>query len=562
VSRVALVTAAFVAAVAVWGLSLPPRSTRLVSDWSDGTVRGLLHVHSRGSDGRGSLDEIAAAAARAGLRFLVVTDHGDGTRAPEPPSYRSGVLLLDAVEVSTRGGHYLALGLPKAPYPLGGEPADVVEDVRRLGGFGIAAHPDSAKGALQWRAWDARIDGIEWFNADSQWRDESRWRLLPTLLQYPLRPAETVVSLFDRPVSALRQWDELAARRRVVGFAAADAHARMGWRGKAEPYDESLYVRAPSYESVFRAFSMRAELRDPLTGDGVRDARLILDAVRGGRVYAAFDAVAGPAVLDFHAGSATARAWQGGWLPGGDGAVRFDARANLPPGGSLVLLRNGNQVAQATGQALAHDDTQPGAYRIEATVPGAPGSPPLPWIVSNPIYVGPAYAPATPEPPSAAPALASLELPSGIWRIEKDQGSTGTFANTGTPEGVIREFAFQLAGAGTSPFVALVTDEAGATHDATRLSFRARASRPLRLSVQARAANGATEPVRWQRSVYLDGTPREVTVAFADMRVAGTGERAALAPARISSILFVIDTTNARPGEGGRVWITRLRTER
>jgi hypothetical protein len=138
----------------------------------------------------------------------------------------------------------------------------------------------------------------------------------------------------------------------------------------------------------------------------------------------------------------------------------------------------------------------------------------------------------------------------------------GRFANTDTPDGVIREFAFHLAGAGTSPCVALVTDETGAMHDATRLAFRARASRPLRLSVQARAAEGAAEPRRWQRSVYLDGTPRDVTVAFADMRLAGTGGRVALAPARISSILFVVDTTNARPGDGARVWITRLRTER
>jgi len=564
--RVLIVLSPVLAWVLWAAVTLPPSARPLAGaalvPGTPPTARGAYHIHSRASDGTGTIDDIARAAAEAGLQFVIITDHGNATRPMEAPRYVGSVLCIEAVEISTTDGHYAALDLPAPPYPLAGEGRDVAEDVARLGGFGIAAHPDSVKDTLQWRAWDARVDGIEWFNADSQWRDESRWRLLPTLLQYPLRPAETVASLFDRPVSALRQWDELTARRRVVGFAAADAHARMGWRGKADPYDESLYVRAPSYESVFRAFSMRAELEAPLTGDGARDARLILDAVRAGRIYAAFDAVAGPGVLDFRAGSATARARQGGWIPDGDGAVRFDARANLPPGGSLVLLRNGHQVAQATGQALAYADTQPGAYRVEARIPGAPGSPPLPWIVSNPIYVGPGYAPAGPDRPFAATAQATLELPSGIWRIEKDPGSTGTFANTAAPDGVIREFAFQLAAAGASPFVALVTDETGPMHDAARLSFRARASRPLRLSVQARVADGAAEGRRWQRSVYLDGTPREVTVAFADMRLAGTGERAALAPARISSLLFVVDTTNARAGDGGRVWITHLRTER
>ena len=57
---------------------------------------------------------------RAGLKFIVVTDHGDATRAPDPPVYRDGVLCLDAVEISTAGGHYIALDMPKAPYPLGG----------------------------------------------------------------------------------------------------------------------------------------------------------------------------------------------------------------------------------------------------------------------------------------------------------------------------------------------------------------------------------------------------------------------------------------------------------
>ena len=42
------------------------------------------------------------------------------------------------------------IGLPVAPYPLGGEARDVLEDVRRLGGFGIVAHPDSPKEALRW----------------------------------------------------------------------------------------------------------------------------------------------------------------------------------------------------------------------------------------------------------------------------------------------------------------------------------------------------------------------------------------------------------------------------
>ncbi len=57
------------------------------------TVRGVYHVHTVRSDGSGTPDEVAAAAARAGLHFVILTDHGDGTRPPDPPAYRNGVLM-------------------------------------------------------------------------------------------------------------------------------------------------------------------------------------------------------------------------------------------------------------------------------------------------------------------------------------------------------------------------------------------------------------------------------------------------------------------------------------
>ena len=158
------ITAALVAAVAVWGsLAMPPRRLTLTAR-PDGTIAGIIHVHTDRSDGLSGPDDIAAIAAHVGLGFVVFTDHGDGTRAPDPPTYRSGVLCLDGVEISTTGGHYIALDMSASPYPLGGEARDVVQDVRRLGGFGIVAHPDSPKPQLQWREWTAPFDAMELFD--------------------------------------------------------------------------------------------------------------------------------------------------------------------------------------------------------------------------------------------------------------------------------------------------------------------------------------------------------------------------------------------------------------
>ena len=114
--------------LAVIVLLLPPQTLHRDTDAGiPAGVRGALHVHTIRSDGSGSVDDVAAAAGRAGLQFVVFSDHGDGRRPVLAPSYRHGVLCIDAVEISSAGGHILAIGLTKATgYPLGGEPRDVI----------------------------------------------------------------------------------------------------------------------------------------------------------------------------------------------------------------------------------------------------------------------------------------------------------------------------------------------------------------------------------------------------------------------------------------------------
>ena len=196
------------------------------------TIRGSLHVHTIRSDGTGSVEDVAEAARRAGLQFVVLTDHGDGTREPALPAYRAGVLMIDAVEISTTGGHYVALGMGRAPYRLAGEPRDVVGDVTRLGGFGIVAHPDSPREELRWRDWSLPFEGIEWLNADTEWRNEGTLGVARALVTYWLRGPETIAAGFDRPDTPFAEWDALSQyppgdRRGRARCARADWPARQ-----------------------------------------------------------------------------------------------------------------------------------------------------------------------------------------------------------------------------------------------------------------------------------------------------------------------------------------------
>jgi hypothetical protein len=557
-STLALV-AVIAASVFLFVWALPPRPEPLdASAWAElaaRTVPGAYHIHTTRSDGLGDRAAVAAAAARAGLKFVILTDHGDGTRPPDPPIYLDGVLVLDGVEISTDEGHYVAFDMPRAPYPLGGAAESVVEDVARLGGFGIAAHADSPKPVLRWTDERAPIDGIEWLNTDSEWRGESRASLARAGLAYFLRPGPALAGLFDRPVT-LDRWDRLAADRQVVGLAGADAHGGVGRRAEDPGRTMAGIVGIPSYEASFRAFSNRVVLEGPLLGNPAVDARAILGAIRKGSVFTAIDALAGPAFLDFHVEAALDRVGMGG-LAGADSDATIVARASMPRDAQLVLWRRGREVSSTRDTLRRAVTGATGAYRVEVRIPGAPGEPPIPWLVSNPIYFGgeekggPRAAPAPAQPgsiqPSPNPAPASI--PPFPWRIEKDPASSAVVRTRGGEVSL----QYQLGGGErNSQFVALATDlqpQPFTTIDLTLVG-----DRPLRVSVQLRRADGA----RWGRSYYVDPAGSSLRIPIADLRSLGGGNATArISAGEAASLLVVVDLANASPGRSGVLRVVR-----
>ncbi len=536
-----IVTAALVAAVAVLILASLPQRRLTLPDSTDGTVPGILHVHTNRSDGRSSPDEVAAAAARAGLKFLIFTDHGDATRTPDPPTYRSGVLCLDGVEISTTGGHYVALDLPASPYPLAGEPRDVVEDVRRLGGFGIAAHPDSPKSELQWSDWDAPFDGVELMNPDTNWRvwaqqasggassipaGGSAWsarrRLALSLLDYPFRPSETISSLMqlESSGSAVPRWASVASRRRLVAIAGIDAHAKLALRG--DPGENGFALPFPGYESSFRVLSVHVTTDRPLTGNAAADASTLVRGIRSGHLYVAVDAAAAPPSFDFSATNSRGTV-HGGDEIAADGPVTLRVRSNAPAGFSTAVwsgtrvLSGGHHEPEFTVVAPA----EPAVYWVEIRSTGRAA--PMTWVRSNAIYVR-SGEPA-PRPPARPPASATQTIFDGasvaVWRAEHDALSVGAVELAGSVSGNDMRFRFGLAGGDpVGQFSALVHDIPADAFVADRVTFTVRGERRMRISVQLRGGEGVVD--RWQRSVYVDTVDREHTVYFDDCKPVGT----------------------------------------
>ena len=527
------------------------------------TARGAFHIHSDRSDGSGSVDAIAAAASRAGLQFIVLTDHGDGTRRPDPPAYRSGVLTIDAVELNTTGGHYAVLGLPATPYPFAGTPEDVIEDVRRLGGFGVAAHPGSPRTSLSWQSWDVAFDGIEWINADSEWRDEPRLPIVRAFLTYLLRAPESIAKLLDRPTAVLERWDDVGLRRRVTALAGSDAHARLGFRRGSDPDRSSIHVRVPGYEASFRTFSNHVVLDAPLSGHAETDAATLLAAIRHGRVYTVIDGLATPGGLSFTATSGSQSARLGDDLVI-DGDVLLRASANAPPGTTLVLLRNGQRVHEVTDGVLeTNGGKEPAVYRIEAYTADGPGGPPVPWILSNAIYAGLTRAPA--RPPVQAAPTSRIPARSTEAGAEFGANDTSTISPALLKDPRARRFAgdpaiawsFNLSpGIAAGQFAAVRLPVSGGLAAFDRVVFRVSSPRPIRAWVQLRAPVGDAD--RWGRTFYADAESRVIDIPLRTFAPIGRTVSDLPPLDRVDALLFVVDTLNSLPGTKGELMISEV----
>jgi hypothetical protein len=569
-------TAALLAAVAVWiGFTIPSRPIRLAAP-TDGTIPGIIHVHTSRSDGLSAPDEIAAAAARAGLKFLVFTDHGDAMRKPDPPQYRSGVLCMDGVEISTSGGHYVAIDMPASPYPLAGEARDVVEDVRRLGGFGIAAHPDSPKPELRWREWHAPIDGVELLNPDTGWRlwaqqandNSERWsarrRLLAALIDYPFRPAAVITSLI-RPSGAVPDWDALTRRRRVVAIAGVDAHAKIAPRS-GDPGDSRYALPFPSYESSFRVMSSHVKPDRPFSGDAVADARVLMRAIRSGHLYTAVDGAATPASFEFTATNEHGTVNEGDEL-GVGGPVTLRVRSNAPSEFTTIIWKGGGKVFSTDHHEqdfTAQAPPEPAVYWVEIRATGRAAQ--VTWVRSNPIYVrGPEAVERLPDHPAATQRVPIFDGTANGWRVEHDPLSLAAVEVAPSADRAELRFRYRLAGgASVGQVVALAFDTPRGVAGYDRLSFSIRAEHPMRISVQLRAGDdqGAASRERWKRTVYVDGSAQDRTIFFDDLMPVGETHTVRPIADGIRTVLFVVDATNTKLGDSARIWIKKAALER
>jgi hypothetical protein len=345
---------------------------RLEAALADRAV-GAFHVHSVSShDCDVTLEEITARAASLGLDFVVVTDHNNQLAGPVRIN---DVLVVSSAETSTPFGHVINLGGSQvlAKKDRGG--LDIHDKLRAVGGVPIITHPADNK-----RPWTGPLGGAGGLEIASFASSARRQGgpvfvgLLPSLIAYRLNPPLALAQVYDRDERALKRWDE-ESNPRMVGLCGTDTHGRY--------IDVGLNMSA-----------WLVGLTEPLPADPDAQPTAIIEHLTSGHFYCVAGLFGRDVLFELVARRSGEVIASTGDVARADAVDELTVTAprSTTETPTIVLLRNGEEVARTQGTHLRYAQPSAGTYRTEVRLP-VPGIlfgyRIVPVIYSNRIRVAP-----------------------------------------------------------------------------------------------------------------------------------------------------------------------------
>ena len=251
-----------------------PRSAASGERTSEGylDLRGVTHVHTeRSRDSRGRLADVVAAARSAGLDWVGFAEHRRRSARGERrlPSRVGALTLIPGWEVSASGGSLLLMGIRPRPPHFGSSGAAIAWAHER-GGLAFAGHVE--RSTLLREPGAALLDGVEVANLHAELVARGGRFALAALV---LPASAALRTLLHARTENIRAWEKLPGAPALTG--GVDAHAKLRVLGSLGTLDR--------YVDAFRALTTHVHSQD-------REMSSILEALRAGRSYVAFEGLA------------------------------------------------------------------------------------------------------------------------------------------------------------------------------------------------------------------------------------------------------------------------------
>ncbi|MCZ6631776.1 MAG: CehA/McbA family metallohydrolase [bacterium] len=329
---------------------------------------GAIHIHSKYSDGSGSIPCILEDAKKAELDFITLTDHNTlSARVARWEGWHGNLLLMVGEEVSSRKGHCLALGT-KQRVSHRQPPAGIIDDIQIQDGLSFIAHPHGSYRPLikrknhAWRDWTITgFTGLELWSYMFDWIKDFHYLRFYQHYRYPERFIEG-----PNP-QTLQLWDQFCQTSRCVAIGGVDAHARK--------YPIVGFTVFP-YEQTFRTLRTHILTHEAFSKNASKDIPIALQSLRQGHCFIGYDFLHNTTHTRFQSVDKT--------LLMGDEHVfehPIELEIYVPISADLTVIKDGQPLESLFASKHRFEAKTPGVYRIEARLQNKP------WIYTNPIYL-------------------------------------------------------------------------------------------------------------------------------------------------------------------------------
>ncbi|MCQ2958382.1 MAG: CehA/McbA family metallohydrolase [Candidatus Gastranaerophilales bacterium] len=335
---------------------------------------GALHIHSTYSDGTRDIDYIISQAQKAGLKWIIITDHNDLSSLKHEGFYK-GLCVIAGTEITPlTENHLLSFGVHEViNEDLGAR--NCIDEVHKQGGICFPAHPDESifrknkQKALRWNDWSIdTFDGLEIWNYLTDWTDsysiENRqFRQYFSRHKMAKGPTKNVLAWWDRL--------NLSKDNIVPAIAGLDAHC----------FNIKLHhinFKISDYYDFFSSVNNIVSLDEPLSKTFGIAKQQILNALKSGNNIILNKRICNNTNVEFAFIDKDNKYYSGETAILGNYSY---LNVKIPKKATIRLIHNGVLVYETEGKILKYDMLDLGKYRLEVYYNSRP------YIFSNPIKI-------------------------------------------------------------------------------------------------------------------------------------------------------------------------------